>query len=44
MNPIASAAYLGGALAIIATGILRVMTSPKGTAFYMHNPVFWMKM
>lgn len=36
--------YLGGALAIIATGVLRVLTSPKGTAFYVHNPVFWTKM
>lgn len=37
-------AYLGGALAIIGTGVLRVMTSPKGAAFYVHNPVFWTKM
>jgi putative membrane protein len=38
------AAYLGGALALIATGAVRVGTSPKGAAFYLHNPVFWTKM
>lgn len=37
-------AYLGGALGLIATGLLRVMTSPKGAAFYTHNPVFRTKM
>lgn len=37
-------AYLGGAAALIATGVLRVMTSPKGVAFYTHNAVFWTKM
>lgn len=37
-------AYLGGAIAIIATGLLRIATSPKGAAFYTHNPVFWTKM
>jgi putative membrane protein len=36
--------YLGGALALVATGILRVATSPKGTAFYLDNPIFWTKM
>lgn len=37
-------AYFGGALAIIATGVLRIETSPNGTAFYTNNPVFWMKL
>lgn len=37
-------AYFGGALAIVATGMLRIATSPKGAAFYTHNPVFWTKM
>lgn len=37
-------AYLAGALALIGTGLLRVATSPNGTAFYTHNPVFWTKM
>jgi putative membrane protein len=37
-------AYLFGALAIIATGLLRLFTSAKGVAFYTHNPVFWLKM
>ncbi|HKU66932.1 MAG TPA: DUF2214 family protein [Candidatus Baltobacteraceae bacterium] len=36
--------YLGGALALIATGMLRLTTSPNGAAFYAHNPVFWTKM
>jgi putative membrane protein len=36
--------YLFAALAIVATGLLRVFTSDKGTAFYTHNPVFWTKM
>jgi putative membrane protein len=37
-------AYLAGALAIVATGMLRIFTSAKGAAFYTHNPVFWTKM
>lgn len=37
-------AYLAGALALIATGMLRIATSPNGAAFYAHNPVFWTKM
>lgn len=37
-------AYLGGAFAIVATGLVRVFTSPKGVAYYQHNPVFWTKM
>ena len=36
--------YLFGALAIIATGLLRLFTSDKGVSFYTHNPVFWVKM
>lgn len=36
--------YLFGAIAIILTGLLRLFTSVKGTAFYTHNPVFWLKM
>ena len=36
--------YLFGALAIIATGLLRLFTSDKGASFYTHNPVFWVKM
>ena len=37
-------AYMFGALAIIATGLLRLFTSDKGVSFYSHNPVFWIKM
>ncbi len=29
---------------VVASGISRVLTSPKGSAYYMHNPVFWTKM
>jgi putative membrane protein len=37
-------AYLFAALAIVVTGLLRLFTSPKGNAFYTHNPIFWTKM
>ena len=36
--------YLFGAITIILTGLLRLFTSVKGTEFYTHNPVFWVKM
>jgi putative membrane protein len=36
--------YLFAAIAIIATGVLRLFASGKGAAFYLQNPVFWVKM
>jgi len=36
--------YLFGAMAIVITGLLRLFFGGKGTAFYIHNPVFWLKM
>ncbi|HYM03622.1 MAG TPA: DUF2214 family protein [Stellaceae bacterium] len=36
--------YLFGAIAIIATGLLRVFFFAKGSAFYAANPIFWVKM
>lgn len=32
------------AAAIIASGVARVIYSPKGSAYFMHNPIFWTKM
>ena len=29
---------------IVASGLARVFFSPKGAAYYAHNPVFWTKM
>jgi len=36
--------YLAFALAVLATGAARVFLSPKGTAFYLENPVFYIKL
>ncbi|HEV7178460.1 MAG TPA: DUF2214 family protein [Candidatus Baltobacteraceae bacterium] len=36
--------FLFAAIALIVTGVGRVFASPKGWAFYEHNPVFWVKM
>ena len=36
--------YLVGAIAIIATGVARVVHFGKGAAFYQDNPIFWVKM
>jgi len=33
-------AYGGAATLVLVTGLARVFTSPKGTAFYFHNPLF----
>ncbi|HEY4374609.1 MAG TPA: DUF2214 family protein [Burkholderiales bacterium] len=37
-------AYFAGAIAILATGLLRLFFGAKGAAFYLHNPVFHTKM
>jgi len=29
---------------VIASGLARLFLGPKGTAFFVHNPVFWTKM
>ncbi|PWT71580.1 MAG: DUF2214 domain-containing protein [Proteobacteria bacterium] len=36
--------YLVCAVAALATGIVRLSLSPKGTAFYLHNPVLYIKL
>lgn len=36
--------YLYAAIALIVTGIGRVLASSKGWAFYRDNPIFWTKM
>jgi putative membrane protein len=36
--------YMYGALAILATGLLRVVFFGKGLGFYAGNPVFWLKL
>jgi len=36
--------YLLGAIAIVATGVARVLHFGKGAAFYQGNPMFWIKM
>jgi putative membrane protein len=36
--------YLFGAIAIIVTGLLRVLFFAKGWEFYASNPIFWVKM
>jgi len=36
--------YLIAAVAVLATGFARLFGSPKGTAFYFHNPVFYIKL
>lgn len=35
--------YLGAAAAVLATGIVRAIASPKPADFYVHNPVFYLK-
>jgi putative membrane protein len=36
--------YLAAALAALATGLLRVFLEDKGSAFYLSNPVFYIKL
>lgn len=38
------AGYGLSALVVIGVGIARVVHGPKGMAFYIDNPVFWLKM
>jgi putative membrane protein len=40
----ADTAYGIAALTVLGTGILRVLYYGKETAYYMNQPVFWMKM
>ncbi|CAN5836624.1 DUF2214 family protein [soil metagenome] len=35
--------YLGAAIFALTTGLLRVFFGIKGSAFYLHNPVFYVK-
>jgi len=42
--PTLDLAYLGGAVAIIVTGLLRVFFFAKGAEYYAANHVFWLKM
>lgn len=37
-------AYFAAAIAILATGLMRLFLGAKGAAFYVHNPVFHTKM
>ncbi|CAJ0744194.1 hypothetical protein R16034_04212 [Ralstonia edaphis] len=37
------AAYGAAAVAVVVTGVLRVVYGAKGYAFYVHNPVFHLK-
>ena len=37
-------AYLAAALAAAATGFARLAWFGRGAAFYLHNPVFWIKL
>jgi putative membrane protein len=32
------------AAAVVVSGVVRVIFSPKGAAFFVHNPIFWTKM
>ncbi len=41
---IADSAYGIAGVLVLATGILRVLYFAKDTAYYMHQPVFWVKM
>ncbi|NJL89105.1 MAG: DUF2214 family protein [Coleofasciculaceae cyanobacterium SM2_1_6] len=41
---IADSAYGIAAVVVLTTGILRVLYYAKDTAYYMHQPVFWIKM
>jgi len=36
--------YLIAAIAVLATGFARLLASPKGMPFYLHNPVFYIKL
>jgi putative membrane protein len=36
--------YMLAAVLVLATGLLRVVWFGKGAAFYLHNPVFWIKL
>ena len=36
--------YLIAAVAVLATGFARLFDSPKGMAFYLQNPVFYIKL
>jgi putative membrane protein len=36
--------YLAAAIAALATGLLRVFLGVKGSAFYLSNPVFYIKL
>ena len=36
--------YLAAVIVVIATGLLRVFVVGKGAAFYLNNPVFYIKM
>jgi putative membrane protein len=38
------AVYLATAIAALATGLLRVFLGDKGSAFYLSNPVFYLKL
>jgi putative membrane protein len=37
-------AYLAAALLVLASGAARLVWFGKGAAFYLHNPVFWIKL
>lgn len=39
----ADSAYGTAAVVILITGILRVLYFAKDTAYYMHQPIFWLK-
>jgi putative membrane protein len=41
---IADSAYGIAGVLVLATGILRVLYFAKDTAYYMHQPFFWVKM
>ncbi|MBV8245474.1 MAG: DUF2214 family protein [Candidatus Eremiobacteraeota bacterium] len=36
--------FLFAAIAVVATGLTRLFTSPQGPGFYAGNPIFWTKM
>ncbi|HZP94238.1 MAG TPA: DUF2214 family protein [Burkholderiales bacterium] len=36
--------YLAAAIAALGSGVMRVGWYGKGAAFYLHNPVFWIKL
>jgi putative membrane protein len=40
----ADLAYGLAALALLAAGVGRVLLGPKGAAFYLGNPLFWLKL